>query len=115
MTFTVGKQEKHTVAFAYSTFTGSAKILVDGKEYSSSRIMIVGHTPFNLRVGDKEKHSVRIELDNPVGFAFRGSHVKVFVDDDLVQESHVGNSMPTFIAIAVVIIFLFVYFMLFLR
>lgn len=108
ITIPVGKTEEHTVSFAYDTMWGKVQILVDGKEYSSSRVMIVGHTPFSLQVGEKEKHNVRIELDNQLGFAFRGSDVKVFVDEELVQQTKVGgNKIVLYLAIAFIVFFFF--------
>lgn len=86
VTFTVGMEEKHSVSFSYNTFTGAVKILVDGKKYKSSRVIFIGITPFTMQVGNKEKHNVRIELDNPLGFAFRGSMVNAFVDSKLVKK-----------------------------
>lgn len=93
ITVKVGSSEIHDVSFNYSTMTGAAKILVDNKEVSSSRVMFVGHTPFTFQVGDKEKHSIRIELDNPLFFAFRGSDVKVIVDEQLTKQDHIGGSI----------------------
>lgn len=108
ITIPVGKTEKHTVTFSYDTMWGKMQILVDGKEYSSSRVIIVGHTPFILQVGDKEKHNVRIELNNQLGFAIRGSDVKVFVDEELVQQTKVGgNTIVLFMIIGFVLLMFF--------
>ncbi len=92
MKFTVGNKEKHEISFDYDTMWGKVKILIDGKEHTSSHIMFVGHTPFSFQVGENEKHIVRIELENPLGFAFRGSDVKVYVDEQLVQQNHIGGN-----------------------
>ena len=93
MKFIVGNKEKHEVSFDYDTMWGKVKILIDGKEHTSSQVMLIGHTPFSLQVGDKEKHQVRIELNNPLGFAIRGSDIKVYVDEQLVQQNHLGGSI----------------------
>ena len=117
ITFSVGKIEKHIVSFSYDSFWGKAQIMVDGKEYSSSRVIFVGHTPFSLQVGEKEKHNVRIELDNPYSFAFRGSNVKVFVDDEMVQQvkvpGHGGKILLTSFGI-VFLVFLIVFLVMYL-
>lgn len=112
ITFDVGNSEKHHVAFSYSTMTGAVKILVDDKEYSSSRVMFVGHTPFTLQVGDKEKHTVRLELDNPLFFAFRGSDLKVFVDEKLLRQDHIGGSMFMFLFLMLIPIIMVLFFSL---
>jgi len=108
---TIGNSEKHEVSFDYSTMTGTVKILVDGKESSSSKVLFIGHTPFILQVGESEKHKVTIELDNPLFFAFRGSNVKILVDDQLVSQDHIGGSMWLLIMIMMIpVIYILVYF-----
>lgn len=109
ITFTVGSEEKHTITFSYDTMWGKIEILVDGKKEITSRKMVIGKTPFQFQVGDKEKHDVRIELNNPLGFAFRGSDMKAYVDNSLVREEHIGASLATFIVIVIsIVIFFFI-------
>ncbi len=91
VTFEVGKTEKYKVDFKYGFFMGSVKIYIDDQIYLSTRSMFTGHTPFSFNVGDKEKHDVRIELDSPFFFAFRGSNVSVFVDNERILQSHISS------------------------
>lgn len=107
ITFQVGEHEKHEVTFSYETTWGKVQIFVDGKIYTTSRVMMIGHTPFTLQVGDKEKHTVRIELDNPMFFAYRGSSVRAFVDEKLVLEDHVKGSDVLLIFTVVIILVFF--------
>lgn len=108
ITFKVGDKEQHEVSFSYDTTWGKVRILVDNKEYSSSRVMFIGHTPFILQVGEKEKHSIRIELDNPLFFAFRGSDIKVFVDEKLMRQDHIAGNMVVFI-LAMLVFFILLF------
>lgn len=101
ITVNVGDKEKHVVSFSYDSMWGKTEILVDGKQHSSTRIMLIGKTPFEFQVGDKEKHKVKIELHNPLGFAFRGSNVTVFVDGEEVRKDHINSK------VAILILFLF--------
>ena len=104
----VGKNEKHTVEFSYDTTWGKAKILIDGEVYQTSRIITVGFTPFSFQVGDKEKHEVRIELNNDKFFALTGSGVKFFVDNKLVKEDKVkGSPIPFIFLVILILVFLF--------
>lgn len=79
-----GEKEKHEVEFSYEVMWGKVKIAVDGKEHTTTRVMLVGFTPFIFQVGEKEMHQVKIELNNPIGFAVRGSDVKGYVDEKMV-------------------------------
>jgi hypothetical protein len=114
ITFEIGKKEKHTISFNYETMWGKLNILVDGKEQTTTRKMVIGETPFQFQVGNEEKHDVRIVLNNPLGFAFRGSSMKAYVDDKLVREEHIGSSLFAlimFILSFVFLIFIFGYFL----
>jgi hypothetical protein len=114
ITISVGDKEKHTVSFSYDSTWGKAQIFVDGKEYSSARILFIGQTPFTFQVGDKEKHIVRIELNNPLWFAVRGSRVKMLVDEAISFDGKIGGSIATFFILmtSVLIPILTIYFVL---
>ena len=93
--FEIGDKEKHNISFNYETFMGKVKILVDGKEHTSSRAFIVGHHSYTLSVGENEKHTVRIDLENPLFFAFRGSDAKIYIDEELHKEEHIATSVAS--------------------
>ncbi len=92
LTISVGDKEKHQLNFNYNTFFGKMKITVDGKEHTNKMIILAGTHTFDLKIGDIEKHEIKIDLFNRLGFAFRGSIVKVFVDDKLTTESIIGKN-----------------------
>src|SRR3989338_10130878 len=108
--FDVVTNEKHTVTFNYDTMWGKMNISVDGKEQTNTRKMVIGKTPFQFQIGNEEKHDVRIELNNPLGFALRCSDMKAFVDGKLIREEHIGVSL--FSLIIVFISFGFIVFIL---
>jgi hypothetical protein len=112
----IGQEEKHRVEFSWSKWLGVGKIWVDGKlilktrplafeelaqaaklrttmgsarylgEMMSGRagpVMIRGWT---FEVGDREKHSVRIEKERPKILAALRPHLyRVFVDGELLD------------------------------
>ncbi len=103
ITFEVGNSEKHSINFDYDIMWGGLTISVDGKELTKTRKMVVGETPFQFQIGNEEKHDVRILLNNPLGFAFRGSSMKAFVDGKLIHEEHIGASRLFIIILAVLL------------
>ncbi len=80
-TFTVGKKEKHTVSFTVNRFFSIITIKVDGKQIRRSFFLFGGDKEFNLDIGDKEMHQIRIVLKIPIAMpAFKKWVYEVSVD-----------------------------------
>ncbi len=108
--FTVGKIEKHTVGFKWSQFFGTSSITVDGRvvkrgkpvaldelkllanKYKFVYDMIVKRTipwqrirAWELEVGEREPHYVRIDKERPKLLAgLRPCEYRVFIDGELI-------------------------------
>lgn len=87
MTFPVGHQEQHTVAFSFDKFWGRLSITVDGNSvvdtlqmFSLSNVKV-----WEFQVGMMERHHVRIEKHRATLFAgFRPQPIYAYVDGVLV-------------------------------
>lgn len=103
MLINIGKNERHEVEFTYDTTWGKVKIKVDNKKVQSSRVITLGQFPFNLEVGEHEKHKVKFELYNPRDFAIKGSRVSAYVDKKKVKEEKIRPNVTMFILLIAVI------------
>ena len=93
-TLEVGDQEKTKIEFSRNWFTGTMKILADGKRVACQSAFDPG-THFSVKlkrryqflVGKTEKHWVVLEKERPLLMAgARAQTYRVFVDDKLVHE-----------------------------
>jgi hypothetical protein len=93
-TLEIGDKEKTKIQFSRNWFTGSMKILADGKRVAHQS-PFDGGTHFHaglkrryeFEVGTTEKHKVVLEKERPLLMAGgRAQTYCVFVDDKLVHE-----------------------------
>ncbi|MGO2542017.1 MAG: hypothetical protein ACTH8J_12785 [Specibacter sp.] len=89
MTFFVGVQEQHTVAFSFDKFWGRLTITVDGQSVVDTVRFASLSTvkSWEFEVGANERHSVRIDKHRSVFLAgFRPQPVFAYVDGLLVAQ-----------------------------
>lgn len=86
----LGQHERHQVEFWFDKFWGDLSITVDGKPVVRDlRLLSVKLTKtYDLTVGDREVHDVRIEKDRALMFAgARAQPVRAYVDGVLAAEA----------------------------
>lgn len=103
MVINIGKNERHEVEFTYDTTWGKVKIKVDNKQVQLSRVITLGQFPFNLEVGEHEKHKVKFELYNPRDFAIKGSKVSAYVDKKKVKEEEIKPNLIMFVLLIAIL------------
>lgn len=89
MTFTVGHEEQHEVAFSFDKFWGRLLITVDGQSVIDTvRLFSLGLVQtWEFPVGVMEVHTVRIEKRRERLFAgFRPQPVTAYVDGVVVMQ-----------------------------
>lgn len=89
MSFVVGTQEQHLVAFSFDKFWGRLSITVDGQSVVDTVSVLSFNTVrvWEFTVGVHEQHAVRIEKHRSVLLAgFRPQPVYGFVDGVLVAQ-----------------------------
>ena len=87
--FEVGQAEKHRVVFSFNKFWGNLAITVDGSPVVRDlRTFSVSLTKtYELTIGDRETHEVRIEKDRALVLAgARRQPIRAYVDDVLTAE-----------------------------
>ena len=88
--FQVGTSEKHDVVFSFNKFWGNLATTVDGvPAVRNLRTVSVKLTEtYNLTVGVREVHEVRIEKDRALLLAgARRQPVRAYVDEVLTAEA----------------------------
>lgn len=89
LTFEVGEKERHEVLFAFDKIWGGLSISVDGRKVIRDFRLFSLSTvkTYELEVGDRETHHVRIDKHRKVLAAgLREQPVKAYVDGQLVAE-----------------------------
>ena len=90
MSFVVGAQEQHTVAFSFDKFWGRLTITVDGQSMVDTVRLASLSTvkTWEFEVGANERHTVRIDKHRAAVFAgFRPQPVYAYVDGLLAAQS----------------------------
>lgn len=90
MSFVVGTQEQHAVAFSFNKFWGRLTITVDGQSVLDTLRFASLNTvkTWEFEVGVNERHLVRIEKHRAVLLAgFRPQPVYAYVDGVLVAQA----------------------------
>ena len=78
--FDVGKNEKHTVSFSFNQMSGFLTVRVDDEKVIKvyDKFLFRSMPPYEINVGNTEKHTVRIENESKTFLQPR--EYKVFVD-----------------------------------
>ena len=88
LVFKVGETEKHIVEYSRDRFTRAVNIYVDGNIVLKSVFMSSTRNTrtYEMNVGEKEVHIVRIEVTRPKFLkGLRNSRYDIYVDNSHVQ------------------------------
>jgi hypothetical protein len=96
ISFEVGSRERHRLVFTRNWFTGRMTLSVDGEPATlqspwdpSTHYNLTLVKNYEVKVGDPEVHSVRIEHTRPLILAGMRPHTyRVFADDQLLVKRH---------------------------
>ncbi|MDD5132818.1 MAG: hypothetical protein PHD81_04245 [Candidatus Nanoarchaeia archaeon] len=88
--FTIGNKEKHKVSIEKErSFLGISIIInIDNKEERKERVSTFGKKRFDLEIGNKENHEMKVEVNIPLFPDFRQWRCEVYIDGKIKDIYH---------------------------